>query len=67
MIPANGVAARTQKLKVNTTEGLEKADSNRGVGGGGGGIATGTLFKVGIAEAISNPSKGQNTLTRLQT
>lgn len=37
MIQANGVAARTQKLKVSTTEGLEKADCDRGVGGGGGG------------------------------
>lgn len=51
MIQANGVAARTQKLKVSTTE----ADSDRGCWVEEGVIATGTLFKVGIAKAISNP------------
>lgn len=66
MIQANGVAARTQKLKVSTTEGLERADSDR-VLAEEGVVATGTLFKGGIAEAISNPCCGQNTLTRLQT
>lgn len=55
MIQANGVAARTQKLKVSTTAATGEGRQRQGVLGGGGVVATGTLFKVGIAKAISNP------------
>lgn len=48
MIQANGVAARTQKLKVNM-----KASSSCWLGEEV--VATGTVFKVGIAKAISSP------------
>lgn len=55
MIQANGVAARTQKLKVSTTEATGEGRQRQGCWVEQGVVATGTLFKVGIAKAISNP------------